>query len=422
MSDASSRGSRLIGRRSFLQWSAAGLAASALPRAWGELDQAKVNAVKLPPLHSAKIEAKESSPDPGLPPGERVGFAVVGLGHLALGQVLPAFAHSKYARPVALVSGHRDKALKVAGQYGIEEKAIYNYAEFDRLADNPEVKVVYVILPNGMHAEYTLRAARAGKHVLCEKPMAVSVAEAESMVRACAAARVKLMIGYRSQYEPMDRAIVKMVRQGNLGRPLHFSSSNSQDQGDPSQWRLNLAMAGGGPMVDVGIYCLNAARFLTGEEPTDVLAQVQQIPGDPRFREVESSIQFLLRFPSGFAASCNAAYDCHRSQFFRLEGSDGWAQMNPAFAYQGLRLQHGRVVDGNDVVTDIEIEAKDQFALELDHMSECVLTDTRPYTGGEEGLQDMRIIAAAYESAKSSSAVRLAPPGPTRGPEPATVA
>jgi predicted dehydrogenase len=417
-----SAAARLIDRRNFLQWTAGTLAAAALPRALGSLDQADPNAVRLPPLHSLKTEAKEVNPDPSLPPRERVGFAVVGLGHLALDQVLPAFGRSKYARPVALVSGHRPKAEKIAAQYGISEKAIYDYDHFERLAENGEVQVVYIILPNGLHAEYTIRATQARKHVLCEKPMAVSVSEAQQMIDACASAQVKLMLGYRSQYEPMDRAIVRALREGQLGRPLHFISSNSQDQGDPGQWRLNRAMAGGGPLVDVGIYCLNAARFLTGEEPVEAWAQTEQLPNDPRFREVESSIQFTLRFPSGFAASCNASYDCHRSQFFRLECSDGWMEMNPAYAYTGLRLRHGRVLDGTDIVTDIGIEAKDQFALELDHMAQCVLEDRQPHTGGAEGLQDMKIIAALYESARTGARVRLAPPAKTRGPEPAAEA
>ena len=407
-----------MGRRDFLGWAAAAMAASSVRRAFAALDTAQANAVKLPPLHAPRIEAGESTPDPSLPPSERIGFAVVGLGHLALGQVLPAFSHSRYARPVALVSGDRSKALKVAAQHGIQERAIYDYSTYDRLADNPEVKVIYIALPNAMHAEYTMRGARAGKHILCEKPMAVSVEEAEQMTRACQSAGVKLMLGYRSQYEPMDRAIVKMLREGRLGRPLHFVSSNSQDQGDPGQWRLSRRMAGGGPLVDVGIYCLNAARFLTGEEPNEVLGQVEQLAGDARFREVESSVQFMLRFPSGFAASCNASYACHRSQFFRLECSDGWTEMNPAFAYDGLRLGYGRTLEGTDQVTDIEVPARDQFATELDHMAECVVRDRRPHTGGEEGLQDMRIIAAIYESARLGSRVRLEQPAATRGPEP----
>jgi predicted dehydrogenase len=407
-----------LDRRRFLHLLASGAAASALPRAFGALDQETGNSVTLPPLHNLTTEAKETNPSPSLPPGQRVGFAIVGLGHLALDQIMPAFGRSKYARPVALVSGHRTKAQKVAAQHGIGDEAIYDYDSFGRLADNAEVKVVYIVLPNGMHAEYTIRAAKAGKHVLCEKPMAVSVREAESMIDACNAARVKLMLGYRSQYEPMDRAIVKMVRDGKLGRPLHFISSNSQDQGDPSQWRLNRRLAGGGPLPDVGIYCINAARFLTGQEPDEVFGQTQQLANDPRFREVESSVQFHLRFPSGFTATCNASYDCHRSQFFRLECSDGWAQMNPAFAYQGLRLQHGCVVDGSDTVIDVEIDAQDQFALELDHMASCVIRDRRPMTGGEEGLQDMKIMAAIYESARTGIPVKLETSAPTRGPEP----
>ncbi len=411
-------GRRPIGRREFLQWAAAGFAASALPRAWAAPAQADPYAVRLPPLHSTNVEAAESTPGPSLPPGERVGFAVVGLGHLALEQVLPAFGDSKYARLAALVSGDRSKASKIAGQHGIEATAIYDYANYERLADNPNVKVAYIALPNSMHAEYTIRAAHAGKHVLCEKPMAISVEECERMIEACRSAQVKLMVGYRSQYEPLDRAIVKMVKERRLGRPLHFISSNSQDQGDPSQFRLKRAMAGGGPLVDVGIYCLNAARFLSGEEPTQVMAQLQQLPADPRFTEVESAIQFTLQYPSGFAAACNASYDSHRSQFFRLECSDGWVEMNPAFAYQGLALRVGRAVEGVDQVTEIDAPPKNQFALELDHMAQCVLEDREPHTGGGEGLQDMKIISAIYASARSGARVGLAGPGQTRGPEP----
>lgn len=373
---------------------------------------------------AASTEASEKSPPAADGPAHRVGFAVVGLGRLTVDQIMPAFGRTLHCRPVALVSGDRDKALKLAGQHDIPEGSIYDYRDFDRIAQNPAVDVVYIVLPNSMHAEFTVRAARAGKHVLCEKPMAVSVAECEQMVSACAAADRRLMIAYRSQYEPMNRAIVELVRQGKLGALKEFIATNSQNQGDPAQWRLKKALAGGGAMPDVGVYCLNAARFLSNEEPTEVLAWMYSTPGDPRFREVEETMHFMLRFPSGFQATCHTSYGAHESRAMRLMGTNGWAELNPAFAYHGLKLRIGDIADGKLRTTEPGIEEKDQFALELDHMAACVRTNTMPHTPGEEGLQDQRILEAIYVSARAGGKpVKLvSPPRPARGPDPMPVA
>ena len=373
--------------------------------------------VTLPPT-AAATEPKEPPPEVVDPPGERVGFALVGLGHLTLDRLMPAFGHSKHCKPVALVSGDREKAKRVAAQHGIRDEAIYDYASFDRIAQNPEVQVVYIVLPNSMHAEFTIRAARAGKHVLCEKPMATSVAECERMIEACRAARVKLMLAYRSQYEPHSRALVEMVKKGELGTLKELITTNSQNMGDPAQWRLKKALAGGGAMPDVGVYCLNAARFLSGEEPSEVLAWMHSTPNDPRFREVEETMHFLLRFPSGFQATCHTGYGAHKSQMLRLMGSDAWAEMDPAYAYDGVTLRRERVVDGKGAVETPAIRERDQFALEMDHMAVCVRTGREPLTGGAEGLQDHRVMEAIYESARANGkAVKLAPPrDAVRGP------
>jgi predicted dehydrogenase len=176
-------------------------------------------------------------------------------------------------------------------------------------------------------------------------------------------------------------------------------------------------MAGGGPLPDVGIYAINAARFVSGEEPISVVGQTYQAVGDARFREVETSVQFLLKFPSGFTAAASASYDSHRSQFMRVDGNEGWAELNPAFAYQGLQLRLAKRQGDHDAVAQVVIDPKDQFATELDHMAECVLTARTPHTPGEEGEQDLKIIEAIYRSAASGTAVSLsAPPQPTRGP------
>lgn len=382
-------------------------------------DGANANRIELPPT-AATTEPPEQMPMPSDGPSRRVGFAMVGLGHLTLERLMPAFGQSKHCKPVALVSGDRDKALKLARQYDIAERSVYDYRNFDQIAQNPEVEVVYIVLPNSMHAEYTVRAARAGKHVLCEKPMAVSVAECRQMIDACRAADRKLMVAYRSQYEPKTRALRKMVKEGRLGKLKEFISTNSQNMGDPGQWRLKKALAGGGAMPDVGVYCLNGVRFLSGEEPSEVIAWTHSTPGDVRFREVEETVQFMLRFPSGLHATCHSSYGAHKSQMLRLMGSDAWAELDPAYAYEGLRLRYAQRSSDRDVVTEPQIQQKDQFALELDHMAICVRSNRSPYSTGEDGLQDQTILEAIYTSAREGGkTVRLVQPAsPVRGVEP----
>jgi predicted dehydrogenase len=404
-------------RRAFLKYAsgiAAGIAPLAAAHAQSTAGSAKVD---FPPDH-AQSEVPEKMPDPGLPPAERIGYAVVGLGRLTVGRLLPALAKCKYSRLSALVSGDRAKAQKLARQYGLAEQSIYDYASFDTIAANPDIQVVYIVLPNSMHAEFTIRAARAGKHVLCEKPMANSVAECQQMIQACQQAQRKLMIAYRSQYEPLARALLKMAREKKLGDLREFISANSQNMGDPAQWRLKKALAGGGPLPDVGIYCINAARFLSGEEPAEVQGSIVNNRADPRFREVEESVQFTLRFPSGFTATCSSGYNSHKSQFLRLQGTLGWAELDPGYAYEGNRLRYGLLENGRETIHEPSIAASDQFMLEIDHMSQCVRHDRQPHTPGEEGLQDQRIIEAIYASAQAGRIIRLDGPGNTRGPEP----
>jgi predicted dehydrogenase len=411
-------------RRSFLQRGGAGIAAALAAGSAGSVWAAgpsgsDANQVRLPLIQDPNTEQKEETPDANLPPDDRVGYAIVGLGRLSLNQILPALAHCKYSKIAALVSGDRAKALKIARQYGLAETDVHDYQNFERLADNPRVQVVYIVLPNGMHKEYTLRAAKIGKHVLCEKPMATSAADCQAMIDACSRAGRKLMIAYRSQYEPMDRMIAKMVKEKKLGPLREFIAGNSQNVGDPAQWRLNKALAGGGAMPDIGLYCLNAARFLSGEEPLDVFASVHKPDGDPRFVEVEESVHFVLRFPSGLTATCMSSYASHESRFFRLQGAEGWVEMDPAFGYNGLRMRHGMLVEGKSATAELQIDPQDQFAREIDHMSVCVKSGITPHTPGEEGLQDQRIIEAIYESARTGRVVKIAKPGsPTRGPDP----
>lgn len=332
-------------------------------------------------------------------------WAVVGLGVLALEEIMPAFAHARLSRPTALVSGHPDKARRVAAAYGIDPKRIYGYDTFDRLRDDGEVDIVYVVLPNSMHAEYTIRAHRAGKHVLCEKPMAANPAECREMIAAARAAGKKLMVAYRLRYEPFNRAVIKMCREKAVGELRTFEASNCQVTPAPNI-RLSRGLAGG-PVQDVGVYCLNAARYVTGEEPVEVTAQEHRPANIPRFREVPASVAFQLRFPSGVLAHCDCSFDAAESRRFRVTGTDGFLDLDPAFGYRGLRLTVGKGAGREQPA----LAGVNHFAAEMDHFSDCVLNGKDPLTPGEEGLADMTVIAAIEEAARTGRAVPVAAGG-----------
>jgi predicted dehydrogenase len=294
------------------------------------------------------------------------------------------------------VSGHRDKADKIAAQYNVPAANIYNYENFDEIARNPTIDAVYVALPNSMHAEYTIRAAKAGKHVLCEKPMALNAAEAEAMIAACKAANVKLMIAYRCHYEPTNLRAVKLLRDGVLGQVQSIESAFGFNAA-PGQWRLNKKLAGGGPLFDVGIYALNACRYLTGEEPADISAYASTIDHDGRFSEVEENVAWTMKFPSRILASCTTTYGASMDGYFRVHGAKGWLQVDQAFAYDGLHL---RAEFGNTKL-DEPNPARDpsHFQAEAEHFSNCILHNLEPQSPGEEGLTDMRLITRIYRSA-----------------------
>ncbi len=198
----------------------------------------------------------------------KIGYCIIGLGRISMGHFMPAVLETQTSQITGLVSGHRDKALRMAAQYKVPESSIYSYEEFDKVRDNPAIDAVYVALPNSMHAEYTIRAARAGKHVLCEKPMATSVSDSKDMIQACRQANKKLMIAYRCQYEPTNLRAIQLIRDGRLGKVQAIETANGFKE-RLGEWRLNKKLAGGGPLMDMGIYSLNACRYLTGEEPAE---------------------------------------------------------------------------------------------------------------------------------------------------------
>jgi predicted dehydrogenase len=337
----------------------------------------------------------------------KLGVAIVGLGKLALEEVMPAFGQCTHARPVALVSGHADKARRVAAAYGIPDASIYDYAKYDRIVADPSIDAVYIILPNSMHAEYTIRALEAGKHVLCEKPMAVSVAEAERMIAAAKRANRQLAVAYRLQYEPHHLRAIEMCRRKELGELKLIRATNCQDTRAPNI-RLSRAL-GGGPLADVGIYCVNAARYLTGEMPVEV-SGVQHRSTEPRFAEVPESVAFTLRFASGLIVEASCSLGTAESRHLEVIAQRGVLRIDNAFTYRGLELTIKRApAEGGRPREELEpqIENKNHFQLELDAFAQAVLGDKPVKTPGQDGLADLRVMAAIEKSIRESRPMKV---------------
>jgi predicted dehydrogenase len=364
-----------ISRREFSRLGAMGLAAQMLPR--------------------AGLAAQS---------GERkVGYCVIGLGVIA-DHFMRGVQGSSTSKITGLVSGHRDKAERIAAQYGVPKSSIYSYEGMDKMRDNKTIDAVYVALPNSMHAEYTIRSAKAGKHVLCEKPMSTTVSEAEAMIAACKAAQVQLMIAYRLHYEPLHLKAVKLIKDGALGRVETINGAFGFDAA-PGAWRLNKTLAGGGSLFDVGIYVLNASRYLTGEEPVKFTAVTSTVDQDGRFSSMEENISWTTKFPSGTVATGSSTYGTQMPGYFKVFASKGWLEMAPAFNYDGMKLR-ANFSSGEKGSPNIQIDdsnpEKDpmQFTREADHFSECVLKNQRPRSPGEEGLRDMKYIEQIYASVR----------------------
>ncbi|HET9098769.1 MAG TPA: Gfo/Idh/MocA family oxidoreductase [Acidobacteriaceae bacterium] len=339
--------------------------------------------------------------------GKKIGYCIVGLGRISMGHFMPGVQASQQSKVVAVVSGHRPKAERIAAQYGVSRDAIYNYENYDTIRNNPAIDAVYIALPNGMHAEYTIRAAKAGKHVLCEKPMANTVEECEQMIAACKQADRKLMIAYRCRYEPTNLKAIQLLRQGYAGKIQQINSANGFNI-KPGEWRLNKKLAGGGPLFDVGIYSIQATRYLTGEEPAEVQAYSSVVDHNGRFNEVEENVVWNFRFPSGALASCSTTYGSNFiGGYARAIGSKGKLELNPAFGYEGLRL-NGKAEGTPPLDVDYHVRDPQQFTVEADYFSNCIRENKEPLTNGEEGLRDQRLMAAIYQSCAEGRSIKLA--------------
>jgi glucose-fructose oxidoreductase len=330
-----------------------------------------------------------------------IGYAVVGLGHIAQVAVLPAFAHAKRnSRLVALVSDDRRKRSELGRRFGVET---YTYDEYDECLSNPEVDAVYIALPNSLHCNYTVRAARNGVHVLCEKPMALDERQCLRMIRAAKEYGVKLMIAYRLHFEEANLLATQVVRRGKLGKPRIFNSVFGM-QVNPGDIRLKREL-GGGTLYDIGIYCINAARALFRDEPVEVAAFTSS-NGDQRFREVDEMTSALLRFPGDRLASFTSSFGAADVATYDVIGTQGRLRVEPAYEY-AEGLSHHLMVNGKE--RRRYFPKRDQFAAELLYFSDCIRRGREPEPSGYEGLADIRIIRALQRSAATQRPVKLAP-------------
>lgn len=356
-----------ISRRAFVKKSALGLSAAALASATY-------------PFNWKKEEKK-------------LGIALVGLGNYSANKLAPAFEHTKYCRLAGIVTGTPAKEKQWMEQYGIPQANVYNYENFDSIAKNPDIDIVYVVLPNSMHADYVIRAARAGKHVICEKPFDVSVKKAAAAVEACEKAGVLLQIGYRCQYDPYHLELMRVGREKVLGdikvvrAELSFYGVNSQN------WRFtDRALAGGGALMDVGVYAIQGARYATGMEPVSVSATgFRTFPN--KMDGMEETMLFMLKFPGDVSAQLAGSYVA-RNDFIEISAEQGNYGLKPAFGYAPAQ--------GHIKNEAMDFPHHNQQAVQMDAFARNVLDGTPVVASGEEGLQDMRIIEAIYKSARKN--------------------
>ncbi len=363
-------------RRTFLQQSAAFSTVAAATGVFG-----------LPGLNATQ---------PALPDDEKLGVALVGLGSLSTNQIAPALQKTKRCKLAAIVSGTPAKQQKWSKQYGIAPEHIYNYETFDKIADDDAVDIIYVVLPNSMHCEYTVRGAEAGKHVFCEKPMAISSVECRQMIDVCKKAERLLGIGYRCQFEPHHLKCMELAKSKQFGEIKEIIAGFGFKIGDPKQWRLNKNLAGGGPLMDVGIYALQACRYLTGLEP-DLITATETKTDPVKFAQVEETLAWTMKI-GNVTCSCNTSYAFNGVNNVHAYCNDGNFGLEPAYNYSGIK---GKSSEG-----PIEFEQVDHFAAELDHFAQCIADGTELRVPGEEGLQDLLILEAIFKAAESGLAVK----------------
>lgn len=333
--------------------------------------------------------------------GKTLNVAIMGLGGYA-NRVANAMQTCKRARLVGVISGTPSKIIDWQNRFNIPAKNCYNYENYDAIKDNPDIDAVYVITPNALHHDAVICIAKTGKHAISEKPMAINAAEAREMIDACKQANVKLLVGYRMHFEPHTLEVIRMRKAGELGKILFFQGLSGFVIGDPNQWRLNKQLSGGGSMMDIGIYSVNGARYMTGEEPIWITAQETKTDKE-KFKEgVDETIQFEMGFASGAVASCLSTYNMNNLDRFFLNGENDFVEMYPSTSYDPIRAKTSKG----------EINEPDTIeqAVQMDEMAAIIYDGSKPVVpiDGEEALKDLAIIDAIYKAAKTGTKIMLA--------------
>jgi glucose-fructose oxidoreductase len=327
---------------------------------------------------------------------DRLGVALAGLGYYSTDVLAPALQLTKKCYLAGVVTGTPAKAEQWKKKYNLPDKNIYNYQNFDKIADNPDIDVVYVVLPPSMHAEYTVRAAKAGKHVWCEKPMAMTVAECQRMIKAAADNKVKLAVGYRCQHDPNTQAFMKMAKEKTFGKIQMIACGAGYFDGRTDHWKQKKAL-GGGAMYDMGVYALQGARLACGEEPVAVTAQ--HFTTRPEiYREVDETTMFQLQFPSGALAACHTSFGIGMN-YLQVNCEKGFVKMEPFSGYGGNK--------GSSSLGPIDFPLDNQQARQMDNDAEALLNNKPLLVPGEEGLRDIRVVEAIYAAAKSGKQVKI---------------
>jgi predicted dehydrogenase len=326
------------------------------------------------------------------------------LGFISETSVLPAFRHTKKCKLIALASHDQKRAKQLGTKFGVAADACYDYDHHEQCLNHPGVDAVFIASVNGAHADQTIRAAAAGKHVLCEKPLANTVDECLRMLEACKANNVYLMTAYRKYFEPGSVGLKRLITSGKLGRLRHIFSSYTEFV-DPvkATWQLDRHLAGGGSLMDIGIYCVNTMRWLAGTNPIGATATTWT--DDPkRFREVEDSVAFRLTHSDGLVCQGTSSYSSQAASFVQVTGEKGWAALNPAFAFDEERRLFGKI---QGRWFEQKFKVMDEFVLELDHFADCIRRHREPTPNGIEGLRDIATIQAIYQSAHENRTVAI---------------
>jgi len=329
---------------------------------------------------------------------KKLGVALVGLGSYSMYELAPALQETKNCYLAGIVTGTPDKEKIWADKYNIPRKNIYNYQNFDNISSNPEIDIVYVVLPVSMHKEYTIRAAQAGKHVISEKPMAISTKDCEEMIEACRKAGKKLSIGYRLHFEPYNLEMMRLGQQKVYGKLLKVDCANGFVYGgDPNAWRLKKAMAGGGGLMDMGVYCIQGARYVTGEEPAYVSAREEKTKPE-LFKEVDETVYFDLEFPSGCVANGISSYNMNLNHL-KVKAENGDFELSEAYRYGGME---GKTPNG-----PMNFPQINQQAAQMDDFANCIMQNKETIVPGEMGLQDIKIVEAIYRSIASGKKEKI---------------